>query len=81
MAYLVEITRTKDTTKIVEKAGVRGARALVSIENEKSKCMMKPRKLDGWSTVKGAEKYIEYDKKFFDEPEWETEYEIIISLL
>jgi len=81
MGYLVKITTMNGTHKIVEKAGCRGERTYISIENEtKIRINPKPRKLTGWKTIKGAEKYIENDKKNVLGSEWTSEYEIIIKL-
>ena len=80
MSYLVKLTRTNGSNKIVEKAGLRGMRTLVSIENENRKKTFKMHKLEGWSTIKGAQKYIEQDQKYFAESDWKTDYDIIIKL-
>ena len=80
MSYLVKITRTNGSDKIVEKAGLRGMRTLVSIENEDKKETFKSRKLEGWSTIKGAQRYIEQDQKYYGESNWQTDYDIIIKL-
>ena len=80
MSYLVKITRTNGSDKIVEKAGLRGMQTLVSIENEDKKGTFKSRKLEGWSTIKGAQRYIEQDQKYHGESNWQTDYDIIIKL-
>lgn len=80
MSYLVKITRSNGSNKIVEKAGLRGMRTLVSIENEDRKETFKSRILEGWSTIKGAQRYIEQDQKYYGESDWQTDYDIIIKL-
>lgn len=80
MSYLVKITRSNGSNKIVEKAGLRGMRTLVSIGNEDRKETFKSRILEGWSTIKGAQRYIEQDQKYYGESNWQTDYDIIIKL-
>ena len=86
MTYLVKITATNGKNTFVEFAGMRGVRSLHSlidadgwIAYSGSDNFIKPRKIEGWKTLKGAEKYIESEKKLDKDrtPNWQKEYEIV----
>lgn len=78
MAYIVKITNTNGHNRVVEKAGLRGERTILSISNKtKTTENRRPKKLSGWQTINGAEKFIAEDKKTTYGQGWITKYEII----
>ena len=78
MAYLVKITSVNGRNLVIEKAGLRGERTILSISKKNGMMENKrPKKLSGWQTIAGAEKFIETDKKTTYGAGWITKYEII----
>lgn len=78
MAYIVKITNTNGHNRVIEKAGLRGERTILSISKKNG--MMenrRPKKLSGWQTLAGAEKFIAEDRKTTYGQGWVTKYEII----
>lgn len=72
--FFVKIITNVRGTEFIEYAGLRGEKTLAMINGQTRKM----RRIHGWKTLKGAEKYIEAYKKGL-QTGWPQKYEIVHS--